>query len=170
MDADWETCMTMNQDLGLQELRPRLEEHRDAASESDRHRLEGRATICSTSGRSRTARSRRSRSIGSREIGKWMKANGEAIYGTTASPTAAARVGPDSPRKSADGTTLYLHVFDWPADGKLPVAVDNEVVGCSLLAEPSRKFDVQRSARKRTDGESDGRLPPTRSPRSFSSG
>ena len=34
--------------------------------------------------------------------------------------------------KVADNKTiLYLHVFDWPADGKLPVAVTNEVVRAS---------------------------------------
>jgi hypothetical protein len=33
-------------------------------------------------------------------------------------------------------------VFDWPSDGRIPVAVTNEVVSCELLADASRKFEV----------------------------
>ena len=36
-------------------------------------------------------------------------------------------------------------VFEWPADGKLPVGVGNEVAECYLLADPRRKFEVDRS-------------------------
>ena len=74
-----------------------------------------------------------------------MKVNGESIYGTTASPTARPDWGRITTKRGDGDTTLYLHVFDWPADGKLPVAVGNEVVECVLLADPRRKFDVERS-------------------------
>lgn len=53
-------------------------------------------------------------------VGQWMKANGEAIYGTEASPFARRLPWGRVTRKTAgDKTTLYLHIWDWPEDGKL---------------------------------------------------
>lgn len=69
------------------------------------------------------------------EIGKWMKVNGESIYGTTASPFKELSWGRCTTKLSGDGATLYLHVFDWPADGKLVVpGLKNTVQSASLLA------------------------------------
>jgi alpha-L-fucosidase len=78
-------------------------------------------------------------------IGKWMKVNGESIHGTPASPTPRPKWGRITKKVVGGNTTLYLSVFDWPADGKLPVGMGNEVAECFLLADPSRKFDVDRS-------------------------
>ena len=44
------------------------------------------------------------------EIDKWLKVNGEAIYGTTYGPLYGLPFG----RTTAKGSTIYLHVFDWP--------------------------------------------------------
>ncbi|HEY8995315.1 MAG TPA: alpha-L-fucosidase [Lacunisphaera sp.] len=52
-----------------------------------------------------------------RGIGAWMQANGESIYGCDRSPLPVQPWGA-STRK---GNRLYLHVFQWPADGKLVV-------------------------------------------------
>ena len=69
-----------------------------------------------------------------KEIGKWMKVNGEAIYGTSASPFKQLPWGRCT-KKLGKPTTLYLHVFDWPADGKLLVpGLKNSVQSASLLA------------------------------------
>ena len=54
-------------------------------------------------------------------IGKWMKVNGEAIYGTQASPFPALEWGRCTQKAIDGGTRLYLHVFDWPRDGRLIV-------------------------------------------------
>jgi hypothetical protein len=37
-----------------------------------------------------------------------------------------------------------LHVLKWPTDGKLPVAVTNDVEECRLLADSARSFVVDR--------------------------
>jgi alpha-L-fucosidase len=53
--------------------------------------------------------------------GAWLARNGEAIYGTTASAIGQPAWGRVTQRKGRDGTTLYLHVFVWPADGRLAI-------------------------------------------------
>jgi alpha-L-fucosidase len=71
-----------------------------------------------------------------KEIGAWMKANSEAIYGTTASPfTNQLSWGRCTKKVTKNGATLYLHVFDWPGDGKLVVpALEGKVRSAKLLA------------------------------------
>ena len=54
-------------------------------------------------------------------VGRWMKANHEAIYDTAASPFPKLGWGRCTKKVSGKETTLYLHVFNWPADGKLIV-------------------------------------------------
>jgi len=49
---------------------------------------------------------------------EWMKANGEAIYGTTASPFAKQL---EFGRATSKPGRIYLHVFNWPTDGSLRV-------------------------------------------------
>ncbi|HKL23082.1 MAG TPA: alpha-L-fucosidase, partial [Tichowtungia sp.] len=56
-----------------------------------------------------------------KEIGDWMDINSEAIYGTTASPFGRFLWGRSTVKMRNDGATVYLHVFDWPKDGKLVV-------------------------------------------------
>ena len=53
-----------------------------------------------------------------RAVGEWMKANGAAIYGTTASPFANQLSFGRATRKAG---RVYLHVFDWPTNGSLQV-------------------------------------------------
>ena len=68
------------------------------------------------------------------------------IYGTTGGPFRSLPWG----RATARGSTLYLHVYDWPAGGKLLVpGLMNTVRRASLLADPegaalpvARKGDV----------------------------
>lgn len=51
-------------------------------------------------------------------IGAWMSKNSESIYGCDRSPLPVQSWG----AATRKGNRLYLHVFDWPADGKLVVA------------------------------------------------
>ena len=52
-----------------------------------------------------------------RGIGAWMRANGDSIYGTERTPFAPFAWGETTLKRN----TLYLHVFDWPKDGKFIV-------------------------------------------------
>jgi alpha-L-fucosidase len=70
-----------------------------------------------------------------KEMGKWMAVNGESIHGTTASIIGR----PDWGRCTVKGNKLYLHVFNWPADGTLEVPLaDAQVEKAYLLAENRR--------------------------------
>lgn len=54
-------------------------------------------------------------------IGRWLKTNGEAIYGTRGGLYAKPLPWGRTTRKvrNESGTTLYLQVWEWPADGKI---------------------------------------------------
>jgi alpha-L-fucosidase len=79
------------------------------------------------------------------DIGKWMAVNSESIYGTTASPFPKLAWGRCTQKKSANGTTLYLQVFEWPKNGELLVpGLENEVKSASLLAN-GEKLEFEKS-------------------------
>lgn len=64
-----------------------------------------------------------------RGVGAWMRVNGEAIRGTTASPFERLPWG----RATQKPGTLYLHVWEWPADGRLEVRMAGTVRSARLL-------------------------------------
>ena len=77
-----------------------------------------------------------------RAMGRWMKVNGEAIYATTASPFSRL---PFFGRATVKGNQLYLHVFEWPADGRLRVpGLKNLVHSARLLADPAARLSTRR--------------------------
>jgi alpha-L-fucosidase len=70
-------------------------------------------------------------------VGRWLERNGEAVYQTTASPLPSV---PAWGRVTQKGRKVYLHVFDWPADGKLVVeGLKPNVQRAYLLADKERK-------------------------------
>jgi len=79
------------------------------------------------------------------DVGHWMKRNGDSIYGTSASPLDAT---PGWGRVTEKGNKVYLHVFDWPADGKLVVGgLTPTVESAKLLASDTKlKFDTSGGA------------------------
>jgi alpha-L-fucosidase len=73
------------------------------------------------------------------EMGKWMKVNGEAIYGTKASPWGLFDWGRCTTKQIKNGTSLYFSVFEWPADGKLVIPnFNNAVVSSRLIANGTK--------------------------------
>lgn len=76
-----------------------------------------------------------------KEIGAWMKVNDESIYATAASVFKRLPWGRSTTRRHAGGATLFLHVFRWPADGRLVVpGLKNEVESARLLSDPAGKL------------------------------
>ncbi len=64
------------------------------------------------------------------DAGRWLRENGEAIYGTTFSDLPQPPWG----RITRKGSRLYLIVFDWPTSGQpLRLAVQNPVRRAALL-------------------------------------
>ncbi len=75
-------------------------------------------------------------------IGAWWKVNGDSICGTTRPPLAVQAWG-ESTRK---GNRLYLHVFDWPADGNLVVGgLTTEVTHAYLMLTPGKLLETKRT-------------------------
>ena len=76
------------------------------------------------------------------EVGKWTAVNGEGIYRATASPFDKA---PSWGRVTAGPGKLYLHVLNWPTDGKLILACSAKPTQAWLLADRTA-CDVKQDA------------------------
>ena len=80
------------------------------------------------------------------EIGAWMKVNGESVYGTQAGGLPSLAWGRCTARRSGDTTsTVYLHVFDWPADGQLKVPVNQAPAKAFLLSDRNAMLPVEKA-------------------------
>jgi alpha-L-fucosidase len=131
---DWETCMTMNDTWGYKSYDDHwkssddlIRKISDIASKGGNFLLNVGPTsqgVIPPPSVERLA-----------AMGKWMKVNGAAVYGTTAGPFSYLSWG----RVTRKGDLLYLHVFNWPADGKLKVPLQNKVTNAYLLADASKK-------------------------------
>lgn len=135
--VDWESCMTMNDTWGFKKndhnwksVETLTRNLIDIASKGGNYLLNVGPTAAGEIPAASVERLA--------GIGQWMKANGESIYATKASPFAKTPWGRCT-QKSLDGKTrLYLHVFDWPADGKLVVPAKGKPAGARLLAGGAR--------------------------------
>jgi alpha-L-fucosidase len=76
------------------------------------------------------------------EIGKWWSVNGESIRGTVRTPLMRQAWG-DTTLK---GNNLYLHVFNWPKDGKLVVGgLKADVESAVLLSNRDKQLSIKRN-------------------------
>jgi len=135
-NRDWETCMTINDTWGYKSA--------DTNFKSTEKLLRNLIDIASKGGNyllnvgpDSTGVIPEPEAQRLAEIGAWMKINGDAIYGTTASPFKQQLPwGRCTKKIKSGGATLYLHVFNWPADGKLVVpGLTSEIASASLLAD-----------------------------------
>ena len=80
-----------------------------------------------------------------RSMGVWLKANGDAIYGTTASVFERL---PFFGRCTVKGTILYLHVMGWPQDGKIRLpGLKTDVKKAYLLTQKDKTLTVRRAGK-----------------------
>ena len=136
--GDWETCMTLNDQWAYSDT--------DQNWKSSTDLIRKLADIASKGGNFLLNVGPDSRGVipapsvdRLRDVGKWMSVNGSAIYGTTAGPFARLSYGVAT-RK---GNTLYIHVFDWPADQELRVPLRSPVKFASLLGQPGSVLKVR---------------------------
>ncbi|MBI1304468.1 MAG: hypothetical protein GC172_11885 [Phycisphaera sp.] len=121
--VDWETCMTMNNTWGYKKSDENwkspadlIRKLVDIASKGGNFLLNvgptGEGEIPAASVERLEA------------MGAWMKVNGRSIYGTQANPFPEPPAwGRVTHAKNDDGSDrLYLHVFDWPSDGRLALS------------------------------------------------
>jgi alpha-L-fucosidase len=75
------------------------------------------------------------------DIGQWMDKNGESIYGTMASPLPLQNWGVSTLKDDR----IYLHVFKWPASGKLVAGgLRTAVKRAYMLASPKTNVQVKK--------------------------
>jgi alpha-L-fucosidase len=130
----WESCMTMNNHWGFNKADQNFKSTQtlvrnliDCASKGGNYLLNVGPT---SEGIIPTPEVERLK-----EMGDWMKVNHIAIYGTSASPFRRLAWGRATQKINRKNTTLYLHVFDWPSDGKLVVpGLKNKIQSATLLA------------------------------------
>jgi len=141
---DWETCMTMNGTWGF-----KTHDHNWKPTKDLLHKL---VDIVSKGGNFLLNVGPTAEGLipepsvqRLREMGTWLAANGESVYGT--GPSAFQRL--PWGRCTTKPGKLYLHVFNWPADGKLIVpGLRSEVKKAYLLADgkrtalPTRRTDA----------------------------
>ena len=164
---DWETCMTINGTWGFKSTDTNWKSSEtsirnliDIASKGGNYLLNVGPTSLGDIPEPSIERLR--------DIGNWMKVNSEAIYAT--GPNPFPRTPPASPQQPAEGarrrsgrggapvvwdwraTTklnpdgsgkVYLHIFQWPADGKFSVTSTYKanLVKAYLLADPSQTVE-----------------------------
>ncbi len=138
-EGDWETCMTMNRHWGYNAYDDDWK-----SSEELIHKL---IEICSKGGNfllnvGPTAEGEFPEPCIERlqDMGAWLKVNGESIYGTTAGPFNYLSWG----AATRKGDLLYLHVTDWPENGKLHVPITSDAVSAALLVNPDEPLNISK--------------------------
>jgi alpha-L-fucosidase len=126
---DWETCMTMNDTWGYKSYDNNWKSAQtlvrnliDIASKGGNYLLNVGPTSEGLIPQPSVERLR--------AVGAWLKVYGESIYGTSAGPSWR---GLPWGRATQKPGKLYLHVFDWPKDGKLLVPLMNKSAKAALL-------------------------------------
>lgn len=139
----WETCMTINgtwaynkNDTQYKSAKELIQDLADVASKGGNFLLDVGPTPEGTIQPEFVERLQ--------AIGKWMQAYGDSIYGTTYGPLQNLPFG----KTTAKGRFVYLHVFNWPADGTLVVpGLKERAVQISMIGD-KRKLHWRQNEEK----------------------
>jgi len=131
---DWETCMTMNDTWGFKSydhnwkpLSTLITNLVDIASKGGNYLL----NVGPTAEGEIPAESIKLL----KGVGAWMNINSESIYGTRGTPFKNLPWGRCTVKDAGADTILFLHVLNWPAEGKLLVpGLANNIKTATLLA------------------------------------
>jgi len=144
--SDWESCMTMNNNWGYnshddhwKSSEDLVQKLIDIASKGGNFLLNVGPTAEGLFPQASIERLK--------DIGSWMSVNHESIYGTKASPFKNLSWGRCTQKSTAGGTRLYLHVFDWPTNGKLMVPnLGSQVTNCYSLADKKKLKAIKKGS------------------------
>ena len=155
---DWETCMTINDTWGYKEL--------DNDFKSGATLIRNLVAVASRGGNlllnvGPDARGVIPPSEVGRlgEVGAWLRKNGRSVYGTTAGPY---RKLPFRGGTTVRGDSLFLNVFEWPAEGLVLPGLKTRVKAARVLATGERlafsqsedgRLEVARPAPPRREGD-----------------
>ena len=135
---DWETCMTMNDTWGykvhdqdFKSTQTLLHNLIDIASKGGNYLLNVGPTSEGIIPQPEVDRLE--------AIGKWLDVNGEAIYGTTASPFKHAL---DFGRVTQKPNHLFLCIFDKPADNTLWLPMKGKITKAYILPDQDESLEL----------------------------
>ena len=145
LDYDWEACQTMNKTWGYKSYdndwkssQQLIRNLVDSASKGGNYLLNVGPMANGEIPKESVERLR--------DIGMWMEVNSSSIYGTTASPFVRLPWGRATKKEYSNATDLFLHVFDWPEDGRLRVdGLRSEVNSAYFLADFQKPIQIHRS-------------------------
>jgi alpha-L-fucosidase len=130
-NRDWETCMTINDTWGFKSYDDNWKPTQtlirnliDIASKGGNYLLNVGPTSEGTFPEPIIERLS--------EVGKWMKVNGQAIYGSSPSPFTSSLPWGRCTRK---GNKLFLSVFNWPENRSILVPISNDVSKVYMLSD-----------------------------------
>lgn len=136
--VDWESCMTMNTTWGYNQF--------DHDWKSTETLIRNLVDVVSKGGNyllnvgPKADGSIPKESIERmKAIGTWMEMNGDAIYGTHASPFGK----PDWGRYTTKPGKIYAHVFEWPKKGTLRIETKGLQVGRAYLLADKTQRDLK---------------------------
>ncbi len=141
IDSDWEACMTMNGSWGYKPSDNKWKSSEDLIQKLVDIVSKGGNFLLNIGpdgfGRFPSESIRRLQAMG-----EWTKANGEAIYGASASPFEKPKWG----RYTEKDGVIYAHVFDWPKTGTLKLHKDIKVKRATVLTNPDTTLDFLKTS------------------------